>query len=109
MDAQDTGTRLTRKGRATRERIVTAAAALTYQRGVAGTSTEDVQQAADVSASQLYHYFAGKEEILFSIHEEFIDLRSSGREWALRSQRHGRYLPWLCWSIRRHRTTQPRW
>ncbi len=51
---------ITRKGQATRDRIVAAAAALMYQRGVAGTSTEDVQTAAGVSASQLYHYFDDK-------------------------------------------------
>jgi TetR/AcrR family transcriptional regulator, transcriptional repressor for nem operon len=51
---------ITRKGQATRDRIVAAAAALIYERGVAGTSTEDVQTAAGVSASQLYHYFADK-------------------------------------------------
>ena len=47
---------ITRKGRATRDRIVAAAAVLVYERGVAGTSTEDMQAAAGVSASQLYHY-----------------------------------------------------
>jgi TetR/AcrR family transcriptional repressor of nem operon len=51
---------ITRKGQATRDRIVAAAATLMYQRGVAGTSTEDVQTAAGVSASQLYHYFDDK-------------------------------------------------
>ena len=51
---------ITRKGQATRDRIVAAAAALMYQRGVAGTSTEDIQTAAGVSASQLYHYFDDK-------------------------------------------------
>jgi TetR/AcrR family transcriptional regulator, transcriptional repressor for nem operon len=51
---------ITRKGQATRDRIVAAAAALIYERGVAGTSTEDIQAAAGVSASQLYHYFADK-------------------------------------------------
>ena len=51
---------ITRKGQATRDRIVAAAAALMYQQGVAGTSTEDVQTAAGVSASQLYHYFGDK-------------------------------------------------
>ena len=51
---------ITRKGQATRDRIVAAAAALVYERGVAGTSTEDVQAAAGVSASQLYHYFGDK-------------------------------------------------
>jgi TetR/AcrR family transcriptional repressor of nem operon len=54
---------ITRKGRATRERIVAAAAALMYERGVARASTEDVQAAAGVSASQLYHYFADKRSL----------------------------------------------
>ncbi|GAS94364.1 transcriptional regulator [Mycolicibacterium canariasense] len=53
----------TPKGRATRDRIVATAAALMYERGVAGTSTEDVQAAAGVSASQLYHYFADKRSL----------------------------------------------
>lgn len=54
---------ITRKGQATRDRILAAAAALVYERGVAGTSTEDVQAAAGVSASQLYHYFADKRSL----------------------------------------------
>ncbi|HEX3606504.1 MAG TPA: TetR/AcrR family transcriptional regulator [Candidatus Dormibacteraeota bacterium] len=59
--------RLTRKGQATRERIVAAAAQLMYERGVAGTSTEDVQAAAGVSASQLYHYFADKRSLVRAV------------------------------------------
>ena len=59
--------RLTRKGRATRDRIVTAAARLTFERGVAGTSTEDVRTAAGVSSSQLYHYFDGKQELVRAV------------------------------------------
>lgn len=54
---------ITRKGQVTRDRIVAAAAALIYERGVAGTSTEDVQAAAGVSASQLYHYFTDKRSL----------------------------------------------
>jgi AcrR family transcriptional regulator len=52
--------KLTRKGVATRERIVSAAAQLIYQNGVAQTTTEDVCNAAGVSFSQLYHYFEDK-------------------------------------------------
>ncbi|MDV3129459.1 TetR/AcrR family transcriptional regulator [Mycobacterium sp. 21AC1] len=51
---------LTRKGQATRDRVVATAATLMHQRGVAATTTEDVQVAAGVSASQLYHYFGDK-------------------------------------------------
>jgi TetR/AcrR family transcriptional regulator, transcriptional repressor for nem operon len=52
--------RLTTKGQATRDRIVAAAAALMFERGVAGTSTEDLQTEAGVSPSQIYHYFGDK-------------------------------------------------
>lgn len=58
---------LTRKGQATRERIVEAATALIARRGVAGTSTEDVRRAAGVSGSQLYHYFASKQELVRAV------------------------------------------
>jgi TetR/AcrR family transcriptional regulator, transcriptional repressor for nem operon len=50
----------TPKGLATRDRIVEAAARLIRERGVAGTTTEDVRGAAEVSSSQLYHYFKDK-------------------------------------------------
>ena len=52
--------RLTRKGAATRARIVDAAAQLIYQQGVAHTTIEEVRDGAHVSSSQLYHYFDDK-------------------------------------------------
>jgi AcrR family transcriptional regulator len=65
--------RLTRKGQATRDRIVAAAAQLVFERGVAGTSTDDVQAAAGVSASQLYHYFADKRALIRAVIAATID------------------------------------
>ena len=59
--------RLTPKGRATRERIVVAAAQLMYDHGVAGTSLGDVQKAAGVSPSQVYHYFGDKESLIRAV------------------------------------------
>jgi TetR/AcrR family transcriptional regulator, transcriptional repressor for nem operon len=53
----------TRKGRATRERIIQAAADLMYRHGAAGTSTPALRDAAGVSSSQIYHYFADKDEL----------------------------------------------
>jgi TetR/AcrR family transcriptional regulator, transcriptional repressor for nem operon len=50
----------TPKGLATRDRIVEAAARIIHERGVAGTTTEEVRDAAAVSSSQLYHYFKDK-------------------------------------------------
>jgi AcrR family transcriptional regulator len=57
------GTPSTRKGRATRDRIVAAAADLMYRNGAAGTSTPALRDAAGVSSSQIYHYFADKDDL----------------------------------------------
>lgn len=58
---------LTAKGERTRARIVQAAAGLIYQRGVAGTTLEDIRSAAGVSGSQLSHYFACKDELVQAV------------------------------------------
>jgi len=59
--------RLTRKGERTRARIVEAAAALIHERGVAATTLEEVKAAAEVSGSQLYHYFPDKDELVQAV------------------------------------------
>jgi TetR/AcrR family transcriptional repressor of nem operon len=58
---------ITPKGQATKEHIVEAAATLIGQRGVAGTSTDDVRKAAGVSGSQLYHYFDSKQALVRAV------------------------------------------
>jgi len=59
--------RLTPKGERTRARIVEKAAALIHERGVAGTFLEDVKAAAEVSGSQLYHYFPDKNDLVQAV------------------------------------------
>lgn len=59
--------RLTPKGERTRNRIVEAAARLIHERGVAGTTLDDIRSAAGVSGSQLSHYFAGKDELVQAV------------------------------------------
>ena len=59
--------RLTRKGQATRDRIVEAAAALMFRQGVPGTTIEQVQTAAGVSASQIFHYFGDKRALVRAV------------------------------------------
>jgi TetR/AcrR family transcriptional repressor of nem operon len=61
--ATDAYVRWTRKGQARRDRIVEAAAVLMYERGVASTSTQDILTSAEVSNSQLYHYFEDKTDL----------------------------------------------
>jgi TetR/AcrR family transcriptional repressor of nem operon len=63
MDAR----RLTRRGRETRERIVSEAAALMFEHGVAETTLEDIRAAAGVSGSQVYHYFADKQALVRAV------------------------------------------
>jgi AcrR family transcriptional regulator len=57
----------TNKGRATRGRIVETAAELVFEHGVAGTTLDDVRAATGVSKSQLYHYFADKEDLVHAV------------------------------------------
>ncbi len=59
--------KLTAKGARTRARIVEEAAALIHERGVAGTTLEDVKVAAEVSGSQIYHYFPDKNELVQAV------------------------------------------
>src|SRR5277367_3012526 len=59
--------RLTPKGARTRARIVQEAAALIHERGIAGTTLEDVRAAAEVSGSQMTHYFADKNELVQAV------------------------------------------
>jgi len=59
--------KLTAKGARTRTRIVQEAAALIHERGVAGATLEDVKVAAEVSGSQLYHYFPDKDELVQAV------------------------------------------
>ena len=57
----------TRQGRATRERIVRAAAELVAERGAAATSLDDVIAVTGASKSQLYHYFGDKRGLVAAV------------------------------------------
>lgn len=70
--AVDVGPLLTARGRATRDRIVAAAAVLIHERGVAGTSLDDVRAVTGTSKSQLYHYFADKSALVRAVVERQV-------------------------------------
>ena len=65
-DVQDEQ-RLTPKGRATRDRIVQAAAELIVTEGLAASNMERVRRAASVSGSQLAHYFTDKSALIRAV------------------------------------------
>lgn len=59
----DATVRFTRKGLATRARIVEAATELMFDHGVAGTSVDELRTTAAVSGSQIAHYFRDKRDL----------------------------------------------
>jgi len=70
----------TERGRQSRSRIVEAAAALVAERGVEGTGIDHVLAAAGASKSQLYHYFADKDDLVRAViarrYDQLIDAQA---------------------------------
>ena len=96
---------LTRKGLATRQRIVAGAAELFRARGVAGTSLDDVCEATSTSKSQLFHYFPGGREELLLV----VARREADRVLADQQPHLGQLTTWPAWQdwrdavVRRYR------
>jgi TetR/AcrR family transcriptional regulator, transcriptional repressor for nem operon len=67
MSSTDAAPAFTKKGMATRARIVKIAAELIFERGVGDTSIEDVCREAKVSTSQIYHYFGDRHGLLRAV------------------------------------------
>ena len=68
------------RGRATRDRIVAAAAALVRERGVAATSIDDVIERAAASKSQLYLYFDDRAALLREVAAHNTELVLAAQE-----------------------------
>lgn len=64
---------LTQRGAATKRRIVEAAAELIHAKGAERVSLDDVMDATGASRSQLYHYFANKDDLVRKV----IELQTS--------------------------------
>lgn len=60
-----------------RQEIADAAASLFDRSGYATASMGEIAQAVGLAKPTLYHYFANKDEILFTIHEQFITTLSA--------------------------------
>jgi TetR/AcrR family transcriptional repressor of nem operon len=57
------GEPITRRGRASRERIVERAAELFAEHGIAATTVDEVLAAAGAGKGQFYHYFRSRDEL----------------------------------------------
>jgi AcrR family transcriptional regulator len=65
---------VTQRGRATRDRIVGAAAEVLMTEGLTGFSVDQVRQIASVSGSQLSHYFADKDALIHAVIARQIEI-----------------------------------
>lgn len=62
-------------GRTVPERLVLAAQTLFAERGFAGTTVQDVVEAAGVTKGAMYHYFGSKEDLLHAIYGRVLQMQ----------------------------------
>ena len=67
MSTNATASPKTARGAATRARIVDAATDLVRAHGAANTTIDAVIEASKVSKSQIYHYFADKDDLVLAV------------------------------------------
>lgn len=74
--------RHTAKGEQTRQRILEAADRLIGRRGVARVTLEDVRTEANVSSSQIYHYFVDKQALISAVvdHQDSLSVGGGSME-----------------------------
>jgi TetR/AcrR family transcriptional regulator, cholesterol catabolism regulator len=110
-----------------REEIIDAAVQLFHQQGYANTSMQDIANAVGLLKGSLYYHIAGKEELLFEIHERFMNVliqKAEAREDVVNLTAHQRlaglikdllelvrdYRSYVVVFFReRHAMTRPRW
>jgi AcrR family transcriptional regulator len=75
------------RAEARRVAILRAAARVFRARGYAAAGMRDIAVAADLSAANLYHYFGGKDEILFFCQDRSLDRLMAALDAARRARR----------------------
>src|SRR5438270_14067786 len=75
---------------ARRDAILDAALACFNERGVSGTTTDDVRQRAGASVGSIYHHFGSKEQLAAALHVEGARSYQGGFLEVLENQRSAR-------------------
>jgi TetR/AcrR family transcriptional regulator, transcriptional repressor for nem operon len=70
----------TARGRATRQRILGAAADLIQRHGVAAVTLDDVERASRAGRSQLYHYFDDRDDLVRAVVHSTVDTVLAAQE-----------------------------
>ena len=81
-----TATKTTTLPQGRKQQIVARAAELFDTHGYYVASMEDIAAAVGIAKPTLYHYFKSKNDILYAIHEEFIDLLIAEHDARLMAQ-----------------------
>jgi AcrR family transcriptional regulator len=78
--------RRSKRADARRVAILRAAAQVFRARGFAAAGMRDIASAADLSPANLYHYFRGKDELLFFCQDQSLDRMLAALAWARRGR-----------------------
>jgi TetR/AcrR family transcriptional regulator, cholesterol catabolism regulator len=73
QETRKVSARVTARADERRRSIIDRAAALFDAHGVAETSVEDIAEASGLRKPTLYHYFSGRDAIVFAMHEVIAD------------------------------------
>lgn len=74
------GPRLTAKGKATRQRIISAASHAFSERRVTASSNDNILTVAGASHSQLYHYFTDRDDLVAAVIADRVEQLLSHQE-----------------------------
>jgi AcrR family transcriptional regulator len=83
-DRSTSGDRAGRRAAARRTEILAAASRVFRRMGFAGAGMREIALAADLSPANLYHYFKGKDEILYSCQTLTLDRLQAAADAAAR-------------------------
>jgi AcrR family transcriptional regulator len=85
-NSRSKGSRVGRRAEVRRAEILSAASRVFRKMGFAAAGMRDIAVAADLSPANLYHYFPGKDAILFACQNLTLDRLESAAEAAARSK-----------------------